>query len=270
MPETQSTLLVRPTLTPLHRAADAASEQVSQALLGMPVSELQSAVGWCRVRTPDGYDGWCEVGALVEAPGDWHGPWLEVEDLWAHFRGRNDFRLTPAATASISTRLPLLQAREGWTEALFPDGRRLWTESGRVRLLEDQALRPADAAAVCETAQRFLGVPYLWGGCSAFGLDCSGFAQLVLRLHGVQVRRDADQQSEQGLPISTPEAADLVFFGPDATSPRITHVGLMLDDVRFIHSAGGDRVRINRLDAEAYACRFRVARRFLPAAPPLR
>ncbi|HEU4753310.1 MAG TPA: C40 family peptidase, partial [Armatimonadota bacterium] len=114
------------------------------------------------------------------------------------------------------------------------------------------------------TARRFLGVPYLWGGGSPVGLDCSGFVQLVMRLHGVELLRDAGPQMTQGEPVEAPDAADLVFFGPEGEPDRISHVGMMLDRERFIHAAGSDRVRINRLRDDPYGRIYRGARRVLP------
>ena len=95
------------------------------------------------------------------------------------------------------------------------------------------------------------------------GLDCSGFVQLVLRLHGVELFRDAHQQAEQGVPSPEPDSGDLVFFGGEEQPERITHVGMMLDRRRFIHARGSDCVRIDALADEPYGRRFRCARRYL-------
>jgi len=248
----------------MFRQADPLSEQVSQALLGMPVRQLGGRDPWRRIETPDGYRGWVAAAAVLPCPEGWAPPWVEMTDLWVNLRAVDDSRAAAAFQAVIGTRLPLTGRSEGWAQVLLPDGRRLWTEARRVRPAGERPLYPARPRAVCRTARRFLGIPYLWGGCSPLGLDCSGFVQLVMRLHGVALPRDAHEQARRGEPVEAPAAGDLVFFGPEEA--RITHVGLMLDGERFIHAAGSDRVRVNRLRDPPYAGICRGGRRCLPAA----
>lgn len=255
-------LVARP-VVPMFAAPDPLAEHISQALLGMTVSELGGRGEWRLVRTWDGYQGWLATAGLADFPTDWGGPWAEVTDLCINLRQKASFKLAAASQAIIGTRLPLTAREEGWVQMLLPDNRRLWTEAHRVAELTDQPLRAATARAVAGTARRFLNVPYLWGGCSTVGLDCSGFAQLVMRLHGIALPRDAHQQAEGGRPSAEPDIADLVFFGPAGLPEKITHVGLMLDRERFIHAAGSDKVRINRLADATYDGQFRFARRYL-------
>jgi gamma-D-glutamyl-L-lysine dipeptidyl-peptidase len=260
--------LIRLPVVPMFARPDAASEQVSQALMGMQVEPLEAHPDWERVRTPDGYSGWIRSDAASEPSEAWSGGWCEVKDLWANLRGAPDSKAAAAIHAFVGTRLPLIGARisDGgtrWVEVRVPDGRALWTEDQRVIVLRDSPPRQQTALAMCRSARRFLGVPYLWGGCSPLGLDCSGFVQLVYRMHGIQLRRDADMQAEQGAAADDLRAADLVFFGPDDNSARITHVGMMLDARRFIHALGGECVRIDPLDSRRFATRFRFARRYL-------
>lgn len=255
-------LVARP-VVPMFAAPDPLSEQVSQALLGMTVAELGGRDEWRLVRTWDGYQGWLATAGLADFPPDWGGPWTEVSDLCLNLRQRPSFKLAAASQAMIGCRLPLVGRQEGWVELLMPDRRRLWTESHRVAELTEAPLRPAEAMGIAATAQRFLNIPYLWGGCSILGLDCSGFVQLVMRLHGVGLTRDAHQQAEEGLPSAQPNTADLVFFGPVDQPERITHVGMMLDEERFIHASGSDKVRINRLSEAPYDRQLRFARRYV-------
>ncbi len=102
--------------------------------------------------------------------------------------------------------------------------------------------------SIVETAKEFLNVPYLWGGKSFFGVDCSGFTQLVLKVHDIKYPRDAYQQGEVGEPLSFIEEAqpgDLAFF--ENSEGRIIHVGFMLENNQIIHAHG--KVRIDTLDS---------------------
>lgn len=243
----------------MFRDPDPLTEQVSQALLAMEVGIIETRPGWSRIRTPDTYEGWVSCEALVPAPSGWGAPWREIEDLWANLRAQNDYRQAAAVHAPIGARLPQLDEADDRVQLLLPDGRRLWTETHRTQ--PAPARRSSRPAAIVRTARRFLGIPYLWGGCSPWGLDCSGFVQLVLRLHGISILRDAHQQMELGAPSPKPDAADLVFFGPDDKPDRITHVGMMLDRRRYIHAKGSACVRIDVLDPGSAG--YRGARRFV-------
>ena len=115
----------------------------------------------------------------------------------------------------------------------------------------------------------YLNTPYLWGGRSVFGIDCSGFTQMVFRQFGIRIKRDAWQQAEQGQLlgfIQEARAGDLAFF--DNVEGRITHVGIMLDNGRIIHASG--RVRVDPVDTQGifnkelnmYTHKLRIVKRF--------
>lgn len=100
---------------------------------------------------------------------------------------------------------------------------------------------------IIATAQLFLNAPYLWGGKNILGIDCSGFTQIVYKLNGYKLPRDAYQQAELGHPLSfveEAEAGDLAFF--DNEEGNIVHVGIIMDDQRIIHASG--MVRIDKFD----------------------
>jgi len=104
-----------------------------------------------------------------------------------------------------------------------------------------------DKSNLIKTAFMYLNTPYLWGGKTPFGIDCSGFTQMVYKLNGYKILRDASQQATQGDPLSfieESEPGDLAFF--DNEEGNIIHVGIMMDDNYIIHASG--KVRIDRLD----------------------
>ena len=121
-----------------------------------------------------------------------------------------------------------------------------------------------------ENAYLYLNTPYLWGGRSPFGIDCSGFTQLLYKLNGVKLPRDASQQAKVGQTLSfveESEAGDLAFF--DNEEGNIIHVGMVLENNRIIHASG--KVRIDRLDHQGiynvdtnkYSHRLRLIKKIL-------
>jgi len=100
-----------------------------------------------------------------------------------------------------------------------------------------------------ENAMMYLNSPYLWGGRTPFGIDCSGLSQMVYRLNGIDIPRDADEQAEVGTTLSfveESEPGDLAFFDND--EGNIVHVGIMLENNHIIHASG--KVRIDRIDQQ--------------------
>ena len=274
--------------------ADAASPVVSQAILGACVAVLDSSRGFDLVETPDRYRGWIRSAALRPlGPRSATYPRPERENsplraarcaaLPLHIRSRRASArfsgspcitvwataASPIATAPLLALLEVVEGRSEWKRVRLPDGRLGWAQGGDLEPVLPQhpssAPPPLDGAAVAATALRFLGLPYLWGGTSPFGLDCSGLAQLVYRLHGYLLPRDADLQYADRNLRAVDDAAlgigDLVFFGPDEES--ITHVGISLDHGEFVSATTfrTPTVRIDRLDDPYWRRLRRGARR---------
>ncbi len=268
------TAVIGVTVAPLLAARSKTAEQVTQALLGAPLTLLEPTPRWVRVRMDDEYEGWISRSHLAPPFAEAREQ-VAITDLWVNLRPRPDYRMPVRQVACIGTRLPLAERQPGWLAVALPAGGIGWLEEQRGRIgAPDEPCSPPEPAALLTTARRFMGVPYLWGGCSPFGLDCSGFVQLVYRLHGILLPRDADQQAQMGVPIPVRAAdvdqrrglapGDAVFFGAAEEPGRITHVGLALGDGAFIHAAGSDQVRVNGLDDPPYGERLVRACRYLP------
>ena len=143
--------------------------------------------------------------------------------------------------------------QDGWAHVELAGGFQGWGHQGWLpsadlrafgRLPQDEAARREQIIA---DGRRFTGVPYLWGGCSALGIDCSGFAQLLHRLAGVTLPRDADMQFAAGRAVSEPyRPGDLLFFGEVGDLRKITHVGVSLGEWRIIHSSRVAQRRVRR------------------------
>jgi cell wall-associated NlpC family hydrolase len=263
------TAVVRVGVAPVLAERRVNSEQVTQAVLAAPVQVIERVQRWARIRMEDGYEGWISTGHLSPEPPP-SEEWVTMTDLWVNLRTGPDYRMPARATAFIGTRLPLRQRQTGWLGLGLPAGGIGWIEEhrGRIHDLDDRPLDPS-AVVLLTTARRFLGIPYLWGGCSPMGLDCSGFVQLVYRLHGICLPRDAGPQADVGRPVGlhagglSAAPGDAVFFCSVERPEQIGHVGLALGDGQFIHAAGSDCVRINGLTEPPYGERLVCARRYL-------
>lgn len=246
-------------------------EMVTQALMGQPAWIVEESNDWAKVQTWDGYSGWALRKWLIERPdGQEYASAAQVgvvRELIVDVHERADPRSEIITKAVISTTLEMLGHNDDWAVASLPGGKTGHLKGTSVYLTaRDKRLPPLQDTMVL-TAKRFIGVPYLWGGTSPFGIDCSGFTQLVYRIHGVNLLRNSRHQAEdsRARPVERQELSlmDLVFFAGGDDKERITHVGMWVGEGRFIHSAGGDGVIISRLDEERYSSVYYGARRII-------
>lgn len=158
---------------------------------------------------------------------------------------------------SFGTRLPVRRQTPGTVTVATPTHGTLTIAAGDVAVRA--AGRPArrlTASSVISTAKRFLGVYYLWGGRSGFGVDCSGYTELVYGVHGKVIPRDADDQARAGSPVSVSSAtsSDLLFFAEGGT---IGHVGFALGGGRMLHAPHtGTTVQVSGMGSPTLARRF--------------
>jgi len=239
--------LVNRAVTDMRRAPGDNVERVSQARLGEAVRILEERGEWAYVQmTHDGYLGWLHQAAL------WRGDAVKIQtyraesDMWVRASLARLYAVpTPDAQqigyAPLGVTLPSAGETGRFTGLRLPDGKVGYAVSTDVVPLEER-LAP-DAAgidAALALIHGLIGVPYLWGGRTPFGFDCSGLSQTFYGLLGIRIPRDADQQFHAGQPVTeTPEPGDLYFFGdPGEERPRVTHVGIALGDDGFIHATG--------------------------------
>ena len=238
------------------------TELVSQTLLGHTVHVLKTDGAWSYVQGDDTYRGWAETRWLTD-------PFPHtLTPITAIF---SELRDAPHPNAPLIARLSMLSTvfvesvKGEYAAVVLPGGERGFLPAADLALLPTI---PADriAAYAAERGRDFRGTPYLWGGSSSYGLDCSGFVQFCYRLAGIVLRRDADIQRDDPRFVPVAENAlrpgDLVFFGkPD----KITHIGMALEDGIFIHSAGGAGVIVSPVGDDRYWPSFVDARRLDPA-----
>ena len=259
----------------MHSRSTSSSDVVSQALLGDNVRILKkerNADGedWYQVETPDTYKGWVVSSALRflkpgEKPYASSGKIFVVTALLANtYREPDVTKHKPVKVAPISAVLEVVGERDTrWLEVNLPCGTKVWIQRGDGEVREAPMVWPRTSCEdMVALSKRFIGLPYFWGGTSPLGLDCSGFVQLVYKMGGLPILRDADIQFEgSGLvPVAAGEetAGDLVFFGKN-----IGHVGMMINSEEFINATVHEKpiVQISRLKDAYWQKIYQGARR---------
>ncbi|MGK6351668.1 NlpC/P60 family protein [Parapedobacter sp. DT-150] len=241
------------------------AELASQALLGTPVDLLQKAHGYYRVRTPEGYIAWVSTSSIAPKSTPQLAEWQAAKKVivvndFGHAYSEPDQQSLRVSDLVMGDLLMTTGKSRGFTHVQYPDGRSAYIKNDLVRPFDKwlSALNPA-AENILKTAKTMMGLPYLWGGTSVKGVDCSGFTKTAYYMNGLIIPRDASQQVLAGQPVEILTAdtldrekalqqlqpADLLFFAsgngrrPDA---RITHVALYLGNGEFIHSSGTVRI----------------------------
>ncbi len=230
--------------TPSHRA-----EMVSQLLFGDQCTILESAPdNWTKVRCDhDQYEGWCQQGQLTTLRESLPATSYLTQQWVTGIKvdGKN-------MQVPLGCSIPGLKDKETvWGDMTVSCNEDLYTLTNRSSdesLLNNKSRDASiDENLLKQIAFKFLNTGYLWGGRSVFGVDCSGFCQVVYKFLGISLMRDAYQQATQGEVVGFLQEArvgDLAFFDND--EGRITHVGILLNDSEIIHSSV--KVRIDRID----------------------
>ncbi len=233
------------------------SEVVSQALFSEPVTIIEETDDWLKIETTlDNYRGWVKKNAVCQrqekflsSPGTLIA---KVDRLAAHVYSVEDTVYGPILTLPFESRLEVLGPHDApqsrWIKVALPDGSQAFIQRGDVVINPSLVSREE----ICALSQRFLGLPYTWGGRSSFGYDCSGFIQMLYRQMGVYLPRDSkDQYIWEGFEEISEDAlkpGDLMYWG--YTVDKIRHVGLYLGEGRFIHATAQENapyLRISRL-----------------------
>lgn len=245
----------------LHSSNSYGSETVSEVLLGMPVKLLDKKGGWRRVQTPEEYIGWVSeaIETMTESElRDYNKkPKVVVTSLYALSYEKADNKSQTVSNLVIGDMLLLNGTKGKFYQVTYPDGREAYIQKSDAKEL-NKWLKDINFTqeSIVKTSRQFMGVPYVWGGTSSKGLDCSGFTKLVYFLHGVILPRDASQQVLTGKLVdeeadfSKLQPGDLLFFGTKATEEnpkeRVVHVAIYIGNKRFIHAS--DFIQIGSLD----------------------
>ncbi|MDM1293137.1 C40 family peptidase [Sphingobacterium sp. N143] len=252
-------------LVPLRLEQAHRSEMVSQVLFGELFEILNEQPEWTYIRMLDtSYMGWIQNGQFTQLHQETMDGYLKGKP---HLVGREGGLLYNASkqfSLCHGTKLYLTKRDKCSVAGMELD------YQGSVNPFS----RGMFQSEVVNLARSYQDAPYLWGGRSQWGIDCSGFSQLIYGCFDISLPRDAYQQAEIGMTvdfISEIKAGDLAFF--DNADGRITHVGIMLDSDTIIHASA--KVRVDRMDSEGifngelnrYSHKLRIIKRYHETGP---
>lgn len=232
------------------------AELATQALMGTPLTVLKEDDGWFLVQTPDQYLSWVDqAGIHLMTAGEletWYRtPKLVFTDLIGYVWKTADEK--EMVSDLVAGDLLILESESNSHYFIsLPDKRQGWVAKNQTQLWESWiASRNTNPESLISTAKQMMGTPYLWGGTSIKGVDCSGFTKTIFYLNGQIIPRDASQQVHEGDLVDVDknweklEVGDLLFFGENAKEDkkeRVVHVGMWIGNGEFIHSRGLVRV----------------------------
>ena len=240
------------------------SELATQATLGTPVKIYKRDGDWYLIQTPDQYISWVDHGGLEPMSDSRFSQWKSAKKLIFLKTYGSSFAMPNVDSQTVSDLvagdiLEIIGDEGSFYQVSYPDGRRAYVDKNASKPYEEwlTSINPTEESLVA-TSKTLMGLPYLWGGTSPKGVDCSGFTKTIYFLNGMVIPRDASQQEATGQEVDSTrnfenlQPGDLLFFGKpatDSTKARVVHVGMWIGNNEFIHSSGD--VHISSMDKNA-------------------
>lgn len=253
-------------LIPVRKDPSERSEMVTQVLYGEHFEIMEEMVGWCHIKLAfDGYEGWVDQKMvtpitsrmMIRIAGN---PFAVTTDIFTIIQINPEQSIMIVAGSTLPVWRPYLKKFSLSNSTHIMNGNVAYNNRKKIRdLIITQALK-------------YFNAPYLWGGRSPFGIDCSGFTQVIYKMAGINLPRDAGQQVMAGKPISfvdEAEPGDLAFFDDD--EGRIVHVGIIWKRNKIIHASGKvridnvDQFGIYNIDTKRYTHKMRVMKKIVPS-----
>ena len=247
----------------------------TQVLLGTKVRILDSKEKWVKIavslqpthKNTNGYPGWLlsnqlnSNGSFYETQGDF----IRISKsptTWLYDSPHLNHKVMEI---SFNTKLAVIKKSDTAVSVQLPSEKLLWLNIEDVCL--DPCIKPLDGLTIYETGTKFLGLPYLWGGMSGFGFDCSGFVHSIHQYHGITIPRDASEQAQQGTIVEKDklEIGDVIFFAYEKGKGSIHHVGIYAGEGKLLHApkTGLSIEEIDLWKTSPYSEEFSCARRYV-------
>lgn len=247
----------------------------SQALYGQEVQILEEQGDWLKIAVKDqttpklqaGYPGWVPKSHISEY-------YSNYEDCHIAIVSANKANLYNSMSTdkkslevSFNTILPVLQEKGDWITVQTPTYEKKYMRKSDVKIVESYAkIKKPTQDDLVETGKQFLNLPYMWGGTSAYGFDCSGFTYSVYKQHGIFIPRDSTAQAVNGQAVAKKDLqpGDLLFFAYQKGKGTVHHVSMYIGDGQMIHAPNYSKsLEIISINQEPYQSEYAGARRYL-------
>jgi hypothetical protein len=251
-------------IIPVRKEPSEKSEMVTQILYGEHFEIKEEMVGWCKIKLAfDGYEGWVDAKMITPVSArNWNRlekrPGAVSSEIFSIVQVNDEPNMMLVAGSTLPGWRPYLKE--------FSVDRDTFKFSGEI--FYGPVKDPRTIAI--KQALKYFNAPYLWGGRSPFGIDCSGFTQIIYKMIGIKIPRDASQQVKIGRALSfvdEAEPGDLAFF--DNEEGNIVHVGIIWKRNKIIHASGKvridnvDQYGIFNVDTKRYTHKMRVMKKII-------
>lgn len=234
---------------------------VTQLLMGWPAQVLGTEGEWLHIQASDGSPGWSKVDCFCLPAWPQGSPVIQISRASAELFLSEKVSSGPDDILFLGSQLRLLEERERSFRVSLPGGNAAHILKENVKVIK--TYQPASKYQVMATAFLFAGAPYLWGGMTARGIDCSGLTYMAYFVNGCQLPRDSQDQFKAGLAVAKEDldVGDLVFFS--TIDPGPSHVGIYRGEGMFFNARTKEGVTATSLEDPFFISRYLGARRYL-------